>query len=65
MVCYVSDSYIMFVSVYSLCVYQQKGRTPLLSAVKEEKASVVKYLMNKGKIDVTIFDQVRLSTIKL
>ena len=44
-------------------LYQQKGETPLLKAVSEEKSDVVRYLINECKVDITQLDQVRLSTM--
>ena len=44
----------------SLCVYEQKGETPLLQAVNRGKGNVVRYLVNEQKMDITQLDQVRL-----
>ena len=47
---------------YLVCactVYQQKGETPLVKAVKGQEGSVVKYLINHYKVDIRGLDQVR------
>ena len=47
---------------YLVCactVYQQKGETPLLTAVNEKEGSVVKYLIHQYKVDIRELDQVR------
>ena len=44
-----------------LCVYEQEGETPLIKAVNENEGSVVRYLINERKMDITQLDQVRLS----
>ena len=46
-----------------MCMYQQKGETPLLIAVRTGKGSVVRFLMNECKVDITQLDQVRLFTM--
>ena len=44
-----------------MCVCDlQKGETPLLKAVNEGKGNIVRYLINKRKMDITQLDQVRL-----
>ena len=45
----------------TLCVYKQEGKTPLIIAVNEGEGSVVRYLINECKMDITQLDQVRLS----
>ena len=45
----------------TLCVYEQEGETPLITAVNENKGDVVRYLINERKMDITQLDQVRLS----
>ena len=42
----------------TLCVYEQEGETPLLQAVNRERGSVVRYLINECKMDITKLDQV-------
>ena len=43
-------------------VYQQYGRTPLLTAVNNNRISIVRYLVNECKADITRLDEVRLSS---
>ena len=45
--------------VCACTVYQQKGETPLVKAINEKEGSVVKYLINQYKVDITELDQVR------
>ena len=53
--------FIMLMINSVLCVYyQQNGETPLLVAVTGEEASIVKFLINKCKVDIAQLDLVRL-----